>query len=72
MDQLVIGNDSRKYWINGYSEEYAKKLQSDDEFNIIHSFLVPVEECEKYVMETVQRRFVPKFWRTMTVKIAVK
>lgn len=72
MNLSGVRSDSRKYRINGYSEENAKKLQSDDEFNIIHSFLIPVEECEKYVTETVKRRFVPKFWRTMTVKIAVK
>lgn len=72
MNLSGVRSDARKYRIKEYSEDYAKQLQSDETFNIIHSFLIPVEECQEYVTEKVGRRFVPKFWRTMTVKIAVK
>lgn len=72
MNLSGVRNDSRKYRIKEYSEEHARQLQSDDAFNIIHSFLIPVEECREYVTEKVGRRFVPKYWRAMTVKIAIK
>ena len=72
MNLSGVRSDARKYRIREYSEEYAAQLQSDDAFNIIHSFLIPVEECQKYVTETIGRRFVPKYWRILTVKIAVK
>lgn len=72
MNLSGVRSDARKYRKREYSEEYAAQLQSDDAFNIIHSFLIPVEECQKYVTETIGRRFVPKYWRILTVKIAVK
>lgn len=65
-------SDSRKYRIREYSEEHSNRLKSDDEFNIIHKFLIPVEECKEYVTGVCHRRFVPKFWKPITVKIAVK
>lgn len=72
MNLSGVRSDARKYRIKEYSEKYASELQSDDTFNIVHSFLIPVEECREYVTEKVGRRFVPKFWRAMTVKIAIK
>lgn len=65
-------SDSYQYRIREYSEEYAKQLQSDENFNIVYSFMIPLEECRKFVEEKVGRRFVEKFWRPITVKIAVK
>ena len=72
MNLSGVKNDSRKYRIKEYSEKHARQLQSDDTFSIIHSFLIPLEECREYVTETVGRRFVPKFWGMLTVKIAIK
>lgn len=65
-------SDSRKYRIREYSEEHSNNLKSDDNFNIIHKFLIPVEECRKFVEEVCGRRFVTRFWKPITVKIAVK
>ena len=66
-------SDTRKYRLAEYSEEYAKTLQSDEEFDIVDQFMIPLEECKEFVTsEEVNRRFVPKFWQPITVKIAVK
>ncbi len=72
MNLSGVRSDSRKYRIREYSAEYAKQLQSDDSFNIIHKFLIPLEECRNFVEQKVGRRFVQKFWQPITVKIAVK
>jgi len=72
MNLSGVRNDSRKYRIKEYSEEHSQELKSDDTFDIVHSFLIPVEECQEYVTEKVGRRFVPKFWRAMTIKITIK
>ncbi len=72
MNLSGVRSDSRKYRIREYSEEYAKKLQSDDTFNIVYSFLISLEECKEFVEKKVGRMFVGKFWRPITVKIAVK
>ena len=59
--------------IKEYSEEYAKALQNDDNFNIIHTFIISPEESRQFMESSrVKRRFIPKYWRPITVKIAVK
>lgn len=68
-----VKSTGEKYRIKEYSEEYAKQLQSDENFNIIHTFLITVKECKEFVeSDKVNRRFVGKYWRPITVKIAVK
>ncbi len=66
-------SDTRKYRIAEYSEEYAKKLQSDEGFDIVDQFMISLEECREFVTsKEVNRRFVPKFWQPIIVKIAVR
>lgn len=72
MNLSGVRSDSRKYRIREYSEEYEKQLKSDESFNIVYSFMIPVEECREFVEKKVGRRFVKKYWRPITVKIAVK
>ncbi len=72
MNLSGVTSDSRKYRIKEYSEEYSNYLKSDDNFHIIHKFLIPVEECKEFVETVCERRFVPKFWKPIIVKIAVK
>lgn len=72
MNLSGVTSDARKYRIREYSEEYSNSLKSDDNFNIIHKFMIPVEECKEFVENVCKRRFVSKFWKPITVKIAVK
>ncbi len=72
MNLSGVTSDSRKYRIKEYSEEYSNYLKSDDNFHIIHKFLISVEECKEFVETVCERRFVPKFWKPIIVKIAVK
>ena len=73
MNLSGVKSTGEKYRIKEYSEEYAKQLQSDENFNIIHTFLITVKECKEFVeSDKVNRRFVGKYWRPITVKIAVK
>lgn len=65
-------SDSRKYRIREYSKEYSDQLKSDDTFNIIHKFLIPIDECKKFVEEVCGRKFFKNSWRPITVKIAIK
>ncbi|MBQ2886754.1 MAG: recombinase family protein [Alphaproteobacteria bacterium] len=68
-----IRNDARTYRIGEYSKEYEEQLKSDDTFDIIDQFMISLEDCREYMeSEKIKRRFVPKFWRPITVKIAVK
>lgn len=60
-----------KYRIKGYDEQYAKYLQDDRNFNIVAQFLIPEEECKKYYKEVLKRGIKNRFWKTMTVKIAI-
>lgn len=61
----------QKYRISGYDAEYAKELNDDSKFNIVTKFIIPVEECEEYCRNVLHRRFVPKYWKNIIVKIAV-
>lgn len=72
MNLSGVTSDSRKYRIREFSQEYSDQLKSDDDFNIIHKFLIPVEECKEFVEGVVGRKFFKKYWKPITVKIAIK
>lgn len=73
MNLTGVKSKEKAYRIKEYSEEYAKQLQSDENFNIIHTFVISVEECKEFVTSNkVNRRFIEKYWGPITVKIAVK
>lgn len=73
MNLTGVRKNTIDYRIKEYSEEYAQALQNDDNFNIIHTFIISVEECQQFMKSPkVNRRFVKKFWRPITVKIAIK
>lgn len=61
----------QKYRIPSYSPEYAKLLNDDSQFNIVTKFIIPVEECEDYCRNVLHRRFIPKYWKNIIVKIAI-
>ncbi len=60
-----------KYRMQSYDPKYEKILNDDKQFNIISRFIIPVEECEEYCKNVVHRRFVPKYWKNILVKIAI-
>ena len=73
MNLTGVRKNTIDYRIKEYSEEYANALQNDENFNIIHTFIISVEECKQFMESPkVGRRFVPKYWRPITVKIAIK
>jgi hypothetical protein len=72
MNLSGVSSNARQYRIKEYSEEYANNLQSDSNFNIVKSFMIPLSECEKFCTEKVKRRYVNKYWKPITVKIAIK
>lgn len=73
MNLSGIRSDTRQYRIMEYSKEYADALQSDDTFDIVDQFMISLEDCKEYMLsEKVNRKFVAKFWRPITVKIAIK
>lgn len=67
-----IVDTSAKYRINGYDEEYSKFLKDDKNFNIVARFIIPLEECENYCKKVIGRKFVAKFWKPITIKIAIQ
>lgn len=62
---------SAKYRIREYSKEYSDFLKDDKNFDIIARMQVSLEECEKYC-EGVKWGFKKKFWRPITIKIAIQ
>lgn len=60
-----------KYYISGYSPEYAKYLQSDKNFNIVAQFVILRTDCKQYCEGVLKRRFIPKYWLPIKIKIAV-
>ena len=61
----------QKYRIPCYDPEYAKLLNDDSQFDVVTKFIIPVEECKDYCMNVLHRKFVPKYWKNIIVKIAV-
>lgn len=73
MNLSGVRKNTIDYRIKEYSEEFAKSLQNDDNFNIIHTFIISTEECQQFMESSrVGRRFVKKYWKPITVKIAIK
>lgn len=62
---------SDKYRILGYDKKYANSLKNDKNFNIVANFLIPLEKCQDYCENVVKRRYIPKYWRPITIKIAI-
>lgn len=73
MNLSGIRSNPNQYRIGEYDKDYADMLCDDKNFNIIHKFIISVEECEKYMKsDLINRRFIPKYWKPITVKIAIK
>lgn len=73
MNLSGVRKNTIDYRIKEYSEEFAKSLQNDDNFNILHTFIISTEECQQFMESSrVGRRFVKKYWKPITVKIAIK
>lgn len=66
----AVGSEA-KYHISGYSPEYAKYLQSDKNFDIVAQFVIPLTDCQQYCEGVLKRRFIPKYWSPIKIKIAV-
>lgn len=70
MNLSGVRKNTIDYRIKEYSEEFAKSLQNDDNFNILHTFIISTEECQQFMESSrVGRRFVKKYWKPITVKI---
>lgn len=61
-----------KYKIRGYDKAYSDSLMDDKNFNIVARMMIPLEECERYCREEAHRGFKTKYWRTITIKIAIQ
>ncbi len=66
----AVGSEG-KYRIPKYDKEYSERLKSDKDFDIVAQFIIPMEECQQYCEGVLHRRFVPKYWKPMVIKIAV-
>lgn len=73
--QLVCGSQTEKYKSIGISEIEAdtifNKSYNDDNFNIVARMTVSLDECEKYCKNEAHRSFRKKYWKPITIKIAV-
>jgi hypothetical protein len=63
---------SAKYRISGYSKEYSDFLKDDKNFNIVERRIISLEECERYCREEANRMYKSRFWRPITLKIAIE
>lgn len=61
-----------KYKITENRKEYKQSLLDDNNFNIIKTFIISLDECKEFCREKAQRQFKPAYWSQITVKIAVK
>ena len=66
-----VSDASAKYRISSYSKEYSDSLKNDDNFNIVARMTVSLDECEKYCKNEAHRSFRKKYWKPITIKIAV-
>lgn len=66
-----VSDASTKYRISSYSKEYSDSLKNDDNFNIVARMTVSLDECEKYCKNEAHRSFRKKYWKPITIKIAV-
>lgn len=70
LSEDATGSD-KNYRIKGYDPDYEKMLMDDSQFNIVARFTISVDECADYCRNTLNRRFFSRYWRDITVKIAV-
>lgn len=54
-----------------YSKAYSDSLKDDKNFNIVARMLIPLEECKRYCEEEAHRGYKKKYWRPITLKIAI-
>ena len=64
---------------NSYMEMLMKLTQylddnsmDDKNFNIVARMMIPMEECKRYCEKEADRKFRAKFWRPITIKIAIQ
>lgn len=62
---------SSKYKIRGYDKTYADSLMDDKNFNIVAGMLISREECQRYTETEAHRRYIERYWRPITLKIAI-
>ncbi len=67
-----VTDTSAKYKIQGYDKAYSDSLKDDKNFNIVARMMIPMEECKRYCEEEANRKFRSKFWRPITIKIAIQ
>lgn len=67
-----VTDTSAKYKIQGYDKAYSDSLKDDKNFNIVARMMIPMEECKRYCEEEANRKFRYKFWRPITIKIAIQ
>lgn len=67
-----VTDTSAKYKIKGYDKAYSDSLMDDKNFNIVARMMIPMEECKRYCEEETNRKFRVKFWRPITIKIAIQ
>ena len=67
-----VTDTSAKYRIRGYNKSYSDSLMDDKNFNIVARMMIPLEECKRYCEKEANRKFRAKFWRAITIKIAIQ
>ena len=67
-----VTDTSAKYRIRGYNKSYSDSLMDDKNFNIVARMMIPWEECKRYCEKEAHRKFRAKFWRAITIKIAIQ
>ena len=67
-----VTDTSAKYKIKGYDKAYSDSLMDDKNFNIVARMMIPMEECKRYCEKEADRKFRAKFWRPITIKIAIQ
>ena len=67
-----VTDTSAKYKIKGYDKAYSDSLMDDKNFNIVARMMIPMEECKRYCEKEANRKFRAKFWRPITIKIAIQ
>lgn len=72
MNLSGLKENPREYHVGNIPKENLKDLKSDDNFKIIYRLVITMNECRDYMKNILHRRFFPKSWRDITVKIAVK
>lgn len=72
ISQYSLPAEVNKYKIKGFNKNYADELKDDKNFNIVKTFVISLEECEKFCKEKAHRQYRKCFWNQITVKIAIR